>query len=90
MKLYRLAADQRFAPAVTHLAGMYQKGQGVPQDDVEAVKLYRRAADQGNSFAQNNLGVMYATGRALTQDNFQAHRVVQPVAGLEQQHLGEK
>ena len=73
MKLYRLAAEQNYPPAETHLGGMYQNGKGVPQDAVEAVRLYRRAADQGDSFAQNNLGVMYATGQAVPQDYVQAY-----------------
>jgi len=40
----------------------YANGQGVPQDDVEAVAWYRQAAEQGYADAQFNLGVMYADG----------------------------
>ena len=47
---------------------MYAYGQGVRQDDAEAVKWYRQAAEQGYADAQYNLGVMYAYGRGIRQD----------------------
>ena len=47
---------------------MYGKGQGVPQDDKEAVKWYRLAAEQGDAKAQNNLGVSYDNGQGVPQD----------------------
>ena len=52
---------------------MYDKGQGVPRDDAQAVKWYRLAADQGVAKAQTNLGVKYANGRGVPQDDVQAH-----------------
>lgn len=36
----------------------YEKGQGVPQDDAQALAWYRKAAEQGHAKAQYNLGVM--------------------------------
>ncbi len=53
---------------------MYDNGQGVPEDDAEAVRWYRLAADQGNATAQFNLGVMYDTGRGVPQDDAEAVR----------------
>ena len=47
---------------------MYRRGQGVPQDDKEAVKWYRLAADQGDAQAQYNLGLMYSEGQGVQQD----------------------
>jgi TPR repeat protein len=44
---------------------MYESGQGVPQNDAEAVKWYRLAADQGEPSAQYNLGVMYEYGKGV-------------------------
>jgi TPR repeat protein len=41
---------------------MYANGEGVPENDVEAVKLYRLAAEQGQVNAQNELGIMYSSG----------------------------
>ena len=48
--------------AQNNLGVMYRHGEGVPQDDKEAVKWYTKAAEQGEAKAQNNLGVMYRHG----------------------------
>ena len=69
---WRKAADQGNADAQHHLGFMYRDGQGVPQDDVEAVKWYRKAADQGNVDAQFNLGFMYYEGRGVPLDYAEA------------------
>ena len=53
---------------------MYEKGYGVPQDYMEAVKWYRMAAEQGEAWAQSNLGLMYANGRGVAQDYIEAHK----------------
>jgi len=53
---------------------MYAFGQGVPQDDKEAVKWYKLAAKQGNLRAQNNLGFMYEMGKGVSQDYKTAHK----------------
>ena len=47
---------------------MYSKGQGVPQDDEEAIKWWRLAVEQGCVEAQCNLGVMYYEGIGVPQD----------------------
>jgi TPR repeat protein len=47
---------------------MYQQGQGVNQDDKQAVKWFRLAAKQGFAKAQYNLGVMYQQGQGVSQD----------------------
>ena len=47
----------------------YAFGQGVPQDDGEAVGWLRLAANQGDTDAQHNLGVMYAEGRGVAKDD---------------------
>ena len=52
---------------------MYSKGQGVPQDNNEAVKWYRLSAEQGNAKAQFNLGLKYAKGQGVPQDYMSAH-----------------
>jgi hypothetical protein len=53
---------------------MYENGQGVPQDDVEAVRWYRLAADQGLADAQDYLGRSYLDGRGVPQDDAEAAR----------------
>ena len=46
---------------------MYATGEGVPQDDAEAVRWFRLAAEQGDARAQFNLGVRYDTGEGVPQ-----------------------
>ena len=55
------------------LAIMYDKGEGVPENDVEAVKWYRKAAVQGEADAQHNLGIMYYAGEGVTENNISAY-----------------
>jgi len=55
------------AGAQNNLGSMYLTGQGVPQDDAEAVKWYRLAAEQGDAAGQVGLGVMYANGRVAVR-----------------------
>ena len=52
-----LAADQGHADAQYNLGLMYANGEGVVEDDAEAVRWYRLAADQGHADAQHNLGL---------------------------------
>ena len=45
-------AEQGIAAAQFNLGVMYDNGEGVPENDAEAVKWYRKAADQGDADAQ--------------------------------------
>jgi TPR repeat protein len=65
---------QQFAglEAMDNLALMYAQGQGVPQDNAQAVAWNRKAADQGDADAQYNLGVMHRDGQGVAQDYAQA------------------
>ena len=47
---------------------MYSNGEGVKQDDVEAVKWYLKAAEQGNANAQFNLGISYYKGEGVKRN----------------------
>jgi TPR repeat protein len=51
---------------------MYETGEGLPQDDVEAARYYLMAAELGHARAQFSLGVMYSTGRGVERDVQQA------------------
>src|SRR5271155_3469828 len=62
--MYRLAASRGDATSQNNLGAIYDKGNGVAQDYVEAVKWYRKAADQGFAQAQANLGLCTSTGGA--------------------------
>jgi TPR repeat protein len=52
---------------------MYDVGEGVPEDDAEAVRWYRLSAEQGYAKAPYNLGLMYGKGEGVPQDYVQAH-----------------
>ena len=52
---------------------MYYNGEGVLEDDKEAVKWFRMAAEQGNAKAQSNLGRMFAVGEGVLEDSVMAY-----------------
>jgi len=54
--------------AQLNLGYAYYDGQGVPQNNHEAVKWFRKAAEQGNAKAQFNLGALYGNGQGVPQD----------------------
>ena len=64
-KLWLPLAEQGNASTQFNLGLMYNKGQGVKQDDVEAVKWYRQAAEQGYVKAQFILGGLYLLGKGV-------------------------
>ena len=74
LREFRPLAEQGLAEAQVNLGFMYAKGQGVPQDDVEAVTWYRKAAEQGHAAAQFSLGYMYANGEGVPQNEVEAVR----------------
>ena len=66
-------AKQGNSTAQTVLGIMYDKGEGVTENDVEAVKWYRKAAVRGDADLQHNLGVMYYAGDGATENNISAY-----------------
>ncbi len=54
MKWYGLADDQDVADVRYYLGILYAKGQGVPQDCVQAYKWFDLSAAQGNNAAVEN------------------------------------
>jgi hypothetical protein len=68
------------ATAQCNLAVCYYTGEGVSQDDVEAVRWFELAAAQGQAAAQHNLGFCYATGTGVTLDNAKAAVLFQQAA----------
>jgi len=68
LREWKPLAKQGYAPAQFNLGQMYNRGQGVPQNDKTAVKWFRLAAEQGNVYAQYNLGLMYDEGQGVPQD----------------------
>jgi hypothetical protein len=70
--LWHPLAEQGDADAQFHLGVMYESGQGVLRNDVEAIKWYRKAAEQGDAVAQFNLGIMYSKGEGVPQNDGEA------------------
>lgn len=68
VKVAKRAAAQGLAPAQFRLALMYDRGWGVQQSDLKAVKWLRKAAEQDFAEAQYNLGSRYGSGQGVTQD----------------------
>lgn len=68
----RTRARRGEAKAQFDLGVCYHFGQGVPQDDAEAVLWYRKAAARRYAKAQYNLGVCCDLGRGLPQDHAEA------------------
>ena len=62
------AAEQGNANAQVYLGFMYDEGEGVSQDDGEAVRWWSRAAEQGYAAAQRILGGLYREGEGVPQD----------------------
>lgn len=67
-------AQQGDAGAQLLLGSLYDTGQGVLEDDAEALRWYRLAAEQGLAEAQVNLGVMYDNGEGVSEDDAEAAR----------------
>jgi uncharacterized protein len=74
LRLIRPLAEQGNAAAQHQLGIMYTNGQGLPQNDAEAVNWFRLAADQGYALAQSGLGYMYFSGRGVPQNDTEAVR----------------
>jgi len=70
----RVRAEAGEAIAQYNLGVMYANGEGVPEDDAEAVRWYRLSAEQGDANAQNNLGIMYRDGDGVPEDDAEAVR----------------
>jgi TPR repeat protein len=73
LELWRPLAEQGDAKGQNGLGLMYENGQGVLRNEVQAMKWYRKAAEQGATNAQVNLAVMYVNGKGVPQDFVQAY-----------------
>jgi TPR repeat protein len=52
---------------------LYHNGEGVPQDDAQAVEWFLRSAEQGYVRAQSTLGAYYWAGRGVPRDYSKAY-----------------
>jgi TPR repeat protein len=79
-------AEHGEARAQYDLALLYDKGQGVPQNDKEAFYWYRKAAEQEDDRAQHNLGLMYANGQGVEQNYMEAYYWINLAAAQGNKH----
>ena len=77
LREWKSLAEQGYARAQYNLAWMYSEGEGVPQDDKEAVRLYRLAAEQGHASAQNNLAYLEESGSDLESQADEERAIVE-------------
>jgi len=68
----RQPAVQNNAAAQKTLATMYAIGQGVKEDDAQAIAWWTKAADAGDAEAQWELGLEYTSGQRVQRDYRQA------------------
>jgi hypothetical protein len=65
---FRTAAEKDNTIAQFFLGKMYDKGQGVPQNAVEAFDWYRKSAEGGDDDAQYFVGLFYEKGKGVSKD----------------------
>lgn len=65
LKEYQASSDPR---AQYKLGIMYERGEGGPEDKVEAFKCYKNAAEKGVLLAQYRVGILYSNGDGVDQD----------------------
>lgn len=63
------------------LAGLYERGVGVPVSLTDALRWYRAAADSGYAEAQFKVGQFYGRGQGVVQDRNEATRWYMKAAG---------
>ena len=72
LREWRPLAETGDAQAQYYLGIMYTNGEGVPEDDRQAVYWFQKSARQGNSQSQYHLGILYANGAGVPEDDPQA------------------
>lgn len=70
----RREAESGDVKAQFALGGLYERGQGVPQNYHESARWYRKAAEQGHCGAQLYLGIYLAQGSGVERDFVEAYR----------------
>jgi TPR repeat protein len=74
VRIWKPLAEKGILAAQYTLGLMYDNGEGVPEDNIEAAKWYRLVAEQGDVDAQYSLGLMYAKGEGVPRDYVQAYK----------------
>ena len=68
------AAEKGDVKSQLALAGMYERGIGLPVSQADALRWYKAAANQGDAGAQFKVGQMYGRGQGVAQDKNEATR----------------
>jgi TPR repeat protein len=71
--IVRPLAEKGHAFAQFNLGVLYDRGQGVPQDNALAMQWYQKAAEQGLPQALVNLAIMYEEGQGVPVDLMRAY-----------------
>ncbi len=74
LKLWLPLAEQGDAAAQYNVAGMYEKGTGVPADPAQAAHWYLEAAKKGDVDAELKVGDLYTSGTGVAKDTDEARR----------------
>jgi len=67
-----IAAEKGHTRAQVLLAGLYRRGEGVPQDHYKAAQWFRRAAKAKHPVAQLNMGRLHEMGLGAEKDLYEA------------------
>ena len=67
-ELTRLAEKEKNAEARYSLGALYEKGAGVPQDEMKALEIYQQAADEGSAKGALKIGNAFYTGQGRDKD----------------------
>ena len=78
--IWKPLADAGDARAQSNIGVMYDKGDVVAEDDVEAVRWFALSAEGGFATGQFNLANMYREGTGVAQNLTLAHRWYQAAA----------
>ncbi|HSK46174.1 MAG TPA: tetratricopeptide repeat protein [Candidatus Binatia bacterium] len=73
-------AAEKDPDAEAFLGWAYSHGEGVPNNDDEAVNWYRKSAEHGSAMGQSNLAFMYENGRGVHKELAEATKWVQAAA----------
>lgn len=65
----RTRADKEDSKAQWWLGRMYEEGEGVPKDMVQALSWYSKAADTGYAIAASYLGALYGAGDVVPKND---------------------
>ncbi|MDB9845091.1 sel1 repeat family protein [Burkholderiaceae bacterium] len=77
---FQKAADQGDVVAQYNIATMYELGEGVSRNTVEANRIFKIAAERGNMFAQFHLALNYRLGVGGARDRVEAARLLKLAA----------